>query len=315
MIMPQSVADEFQDRVLNIAHRGARAFAPENTLPAFAKAPQFGCEMIELDVHLSRDNQIIVHHDDNLLRCTDVENQFPGLPSYFISDFGYEEINRLDAGSWFTQELALPAEKRQGFLQSLTPEEFARYIPPEDLASYASGAVKVPTLRQALELARNLGLKVNVELKMLPRMYPGLTDAVIDLVEELAMQIDVLISSFDHEQLRRVRQRSPIIATAVLTNERLALPGDYLQRIGANALNTGTDPLGLNSLTRTLDAEAIGALRKLDVSVNVWTCNDKPHMRQLIAAGVTGLISDYPNRVREVLDESTAITDQADSVS
>jgi glycerophosphoryl diester phosphodiesterase len=51
------------------------------------------------------------------------------------------------------------------------------------------------------------------------------------------------------------------------------------------------------------------------MSVNVWTCNDKAQMRQLIAAGVTGLISDYPNRVREVLDESTARADQADPVS
>lgn len=313
--MPPSAARLSPDRILNIAHRGARAFAPENTLVAFAKASRFGCEMIELDVHLSQDRELIVHHDDNLLRCTDAEIQFPGLTSYFISDFSYEEISRLDAGSWFTQELALPAEKRQGFLQSLTPDEFARHIPPEDLAYYASGAVKVPTLRQSLELARSLGLKVNIELKMLPRMYPGLTDAVVDLVEALAMPADVLISSFDHAQLRRVRQRSPIIATAVLTNERLALPGDYLQRIGANALNSGTDPLGLNSLTRTPDAEAISALRKRNMSINVWTCNDKAQMRQLIAAGVTGLISDYPNRVREVLDEFIAKTDQADPVS
>jgi glycerophosphoryl diester phosphodiesterase len=313
--MSQSAAGPSQDRILNIAHRGARAFAPENTLAAFAKASRFGCDMIELDVHLSQDHEIIVHHDDHLLRCTDAAKQFPELPSYFVSDFSYEEISRLDAGSWFTQELALPAEKRQGYLQSLTDEEFERYIPPEDLAYYASGTVKVPTLRQSLELARNLGMKVNIELKMLPRMYPGLTDAVIDLVESLAIQADVLISSFDHVQLRQVRQRSPALATAVLTNERLALPGDYLQRIGANTLNIGTDPLGLNSLARTPDAETIDALRRLGMSVNVWTCNDKAQMRQLIAAGVTGLISDYPNRIREVLDESTARTDPADSVS
>lgn len=289
--------------ILNIAHRGARAFAPENTLEAFAKAQTFGCEMIELDVHLSRDNELIVHHDDNLLRCTDVKDRFPEQPSYFISDFSYEEIRQLDAGRWFTQELALSPEKRQGFLQSLTPDEFARHIPPEDLALYASGAVKVPTLRQALELAQNLGLKVNIELKMLPRMYSGLTDAVLDLVEALAMQADVLISSFDHAQLWQVRQRTPAVPTAVLTNERLALPGDYLERIGAGAFHPGTEPLGLHSLSRRLDSESIQALRKLGKQVNVWTCNDKAQMRQLIAAGITGLISDYPNRVREVLDE------------
>lgn len=301
--MPLKNPDESSSPILNIAHRGARAFAPENTLPAFAKALTFGCDMIELDVHLSKDHEIIVHHDDNLIRCTDVKSKFPDQPSYFISDFYYEEISQLDAGSWFARELNLSAEDRQGFLRSLTPEEFTGYISPEDLAGYASGAVKVPTLRQTLELARSLGLRVNIELKLLPRMYPGLADAVLDLVEKMAMQADVLISSFDHEQLRLVRERSPDIATAVLTNERLALPADYLQRIGANAYHPGTDPLGLHSLTHTLDAGAIDAVRKQGKNVNVWTCNDKEQMRQLIAAGVTGLISDYPNRVREVVDE------------
>jgi len=295
-------------RILNIAHRGARAFAPENTLPAFAKAQTFGCQMIELDVHLSKDHEIIVHHDDNLIRCTDVKDKFPEQPSYFISDFYYEEIDQLDAGGWFARELNLPAEDRQGFLQGLTPEEFAYYLSPEDLAHYASGAVKVPTLGQTLELAHSLSLRVNIELKMLPRMYPGLTEAVLDLVEAMAMQADVLISSFDHEQVRWVRERSPDIPTAVLTNERLALPGDYLQRIGADALHPGTEPLGLQSLTRTLDVEAIAAVRKLGKGVNVWTCNDKDDMRQLLAAGVTGLISDYPNRVREVIAELDVMT-------
>jgi glycerophosphoryl diester phosphodiesterase len=307
--MPNNTAEQSTNRILNIAHRGARAFAPENTLPAFAKAQTFGCDMIELDVHLSKDNEIVVHHDDNLIRCTDVKDKFPGQPSYFISDFYYEELTQLDAGSWFAKELNLPAQDRQGYLQSLTPEEFAQHLGAEDLAYYVSGAVKIPSLRQALELARSLGLKVNVELKMLPRMYTGLTDAVLDLVEDMTMAADVLISSFDHEQLRQVRQRSPNIATAILTNERLALPGDYLERIGADAFHPGTEPLGLHSITRILDTEPISTLRKLGKQVNVWTCNDKDSMRRLIAGGVTGLISDYPNRVREVLDESAFITD------
>lgn len=295
--------DATETRVLNIAHRGARAFAPENTLEAFAKAKTFGCEMIELDVHLSKDNEIIVHHDDQLTRCSDVEVKFPGRASYFISDFDLEEIKQLDAGSWFARELNLPAQHRQGFLQSLTPEESAHYISPEELAHYASGKVAVPTLGQVLELSRALGLRVNIELKMLPRMYPGLTDAVIDLIEAMAMQADVLISSFDHAQLPRVRERAPTIATAVLTNERLALPAEYLQRIGADALHPGTEPLGLQALTPAIDADAIAAVRESGKGLNVWTCNEKDAMRRLIAAGVSGLISDYPNRVREVIGE------------
>lgn len=301
--MTNNATEKSPNRIINIAHRGARAFAPENTLPAFAKAQTFGCDMVELDVHLSKDHEIIVHHDDNLIRCTDVKDKFPDQPSYFISDFYYEELKMLDAGSWYARELALPAENRQGFLQSLSQEEFERYISPEDLAQYASGSIQIPTLRQALDLAQNLGLRVNIELKMLPRMYPGLTNAVLDLVDSLEMQNAVLISSFDHEQLRLVRQHSSSIATAVLTNERLALPVEYLQRIGADAFHPGTEPLGLNSLTGALDKGAINAVRRQGMRVNVWTCNDKDEMRQLVAAGVTGLISDYPNRVQEVLSK------------
>src|SRR5438477_10719480 len=64
--------------VLNIAHRGARAFAPENTLEAFEKAARLGCPMFECDVHLSADGELIVVHDDDLVRCSNVREAFPG---------------------------------------------------------------------------------------------------------------------------------------------------------------------------------------------------------------------------------------------
>src|SRR5947199_4696463 len=86
--------------VLNIAHRGARAFAPENTLEAIAAATHFGCHMVELDVHLSRDGELIVVHDDDLVRCSNVRQVFPGRAPWFVSDFTAQEIAKLDAGSW-----------------------------------------------------------------------------------------------------------------------------------------------------------------------------------------------------------------------
>src|SRR5262245_10871035 len=73
--------------VLNIAHRGASAFAPENTMEAFRKAADLGCHLIELDVHFSKDNELIVIHDDDLNRCSDVKSRFPNRKSYFVSDF------------------------------------------------------------------------------------------------------------------------------------------------------------------------------------------------------------------------------------
>ncbi|WP_020160221.1 glycerophosphodiester phosphodiesterase [Methylobacter marinus] len=290
--------------VLNIAHRGARAFAPENTLAAFEKARHFGCRMFELDVHLSKDGELIVHHDDQLTRCTDVRVKFPGRGRYAVADFTGDELRRLDAGSWYVDQLALPAGRRQGFLQGLTDEEREQFVSARDLARYASGEIGLPTLQQALELARREELMVNIELKSLPCMYPGMAEAVVELVEWLGMESYVLISSFDHEQLVSVRRRSDSIATGVLTGDRLAKPAAYLELLDADAYHPNTDAVGLNSLARKLDPCGIADVLAANRAVNVWTCNDKDQMRQLIAADVTGVISDFPNRVRAVLLES-----------
>lgn len=299
----QRVSKVFPGGVLNIAHRGARAFAPENTLAAFEKAKLLGCPMFEIDVHRSKDGDLIVHHDDQLTRCTDAKKKFPGRNSYFISDFTSAQLLALDAGSWYVEQLSLPAEMRQWFLQSLTDDEIKQFVSREDLDLYASGEIKLPTLKQTLELAQSLDLLVNIELKTLPRMYPGLTNAVVDLIEKLNWEHCVLISSFDHQQLQLVRQRNQSIATAVLTGDRMVNPVAYLKLLDADAYHPGLDSLGFNGVERKLDTTGIHDAIEQGCAVNAWTCNDKAEMRQLIAAGITGIISDYPNRVRDVLEE------------
>ena len=102
--------------VLNIAHRGARAFAPENTLAAFEKSKTFGCQMFEMDVRLSKDGELVVYHDEQLTRCTDIKAKFPGRSSYYVRDFTYDELRTLDAGSWYIEQLLLPGSQRQEFL-------------------------------------------------------------------------------------------------------------------------------------------------------------------------------------------------------
>jgi glycerophosphoryl diester phosphodiesterase len=296
--------------VLNIAHRGARAFAPENTLPSFEKAEAFGCHMFELDVHVSKDGELIVHHDDRLNRCTDVEARFPGRDTYFVSDFSYEELCTLDAGSWYVAELSRPAARREYFLQTLTDEELERFVSAEDRARYGSGGVRLPTLRQALEVARRTGMMVNIEIKTLPRMYPALTEQVIALVTSLGLERRVLLSSFDHQQLIVVRRITDVIATGALTSDRLAKPGEYLQLLDGDAYNPGCygdyDSIGFGSVAGRLDPAGIISARGAGRGVNVWTCNDPAQMRALIAAGATGLITDFPNRVRDVLMEKSA---------
>lgn len=73
--------------VLVIAHRGARAYAPENTLPAFRKAAELGAAMVELDVQLTADGLPVVLHDDTLERCSNVTAAFPGRTDYRVQSF------------------------------------------------------------------------------------------------------------------------------------------------------------------------------------------------------------------------------------
>ena len=83
-------------KFMNIAHRGASSYAPENTFAAYDKALAMGVNHVELDVHLTRDGQIVVIHDDTLDRTTNGHGR--------VADFTLEELRALDAGSWFGPE-------------------------------------------------------------------------------------------------------------------------------------------------------------------------------------------------------------------
>jgi glycerophosphoryl diester phosphodiesterase len=293
--------------VLNIAHRGARAFAPENTLPAFAKAVAMGCSMFELDVHMSKDGELVVHHDDRLARCTDVAAKFPNRRPYYLSDFTFSELRTLDAGSWFGDELSRSRGQRQSFLQGLTDEETEAFVRRDDRRLYASGAVQLPSLREALEFAKQAGVMVDIELKTLPRMYDGLADALVRLIASMQMQESVLVTSFDHEQLVAVRALSNTVALGALVNGRLGRPADYLRLLDADAyLPNGCgkgDSLGFGSVSGELDLSSTRQVREAGGHVMVWTCNDPGRIERLVATGVTGIISDYPNRVGRVLGD------------
>ena len=146
---------------------------------------------------------------------------------------------------------------------------------------------------------------VNVEIKTLPRLYPGIAEKVVTLVEELKMKREVIISSFDHEQLAKVRKQ-PGDRDGRGVRDRLHNPGRYVRELlDGDAYNPGCydgyDTLGFSSVSGKLDRSAIRSARKAGLGVNVWTENDPARMKALIEAGVTGIFTDYPNRLRGVL--------------
>ncbi len=262
-----------------VAHRGARSVAPENTLLAARRAYGFSAEQWELDVQLTRDGELVVLHDDGLARTSDVVKKFPWRFFWQVKNFTLAEVKTLDAGSWYL--------KKDPFGQiengTLNAEEQAQIA-----------GTDFPTLREALELTKELGWKVNVELKDVSKT-PG--DAVIvaktvALIEELDMVESVLISSFKHDYLVQVKALNPAIQTAALVTE-MEDPIALLKSLGADAINP--------NYSKITDLAIIKEIRDAGYDVYVWTVNDENEMMECINAGVSGVITDYPQRMVDVL--------------
>jgi glycerophosphoryl diester phosphodiesterase len=138
---------------LVIAHRGARSLAPENTLAAAMAAWRLGADGWELDVRMTKDGELILMHDETLSRTTNAPSLFPNRSPWLVSDFTLEEIKMLDAGSWFVDQ------DPYGTIA-------AGEVSPEEAAKFRGE--KVPTLKEALALTKELGFWVNIELKSRP---------------------------------------------------------------------------------------------------------------------------------------------------
>lgn len=272
--------DHVGDRVLIVAHRGARSLAPENTLAAARSALQCGAHMWELDVALTRDGVPVVFHDYSLERTTDVvaRPEFAGRRPWRVCDFTLAEIRALDAGSWYG---------RQDPFGQVT----AGTVTGADLSGFEG--IRVPTLREALDLVRESGWLVNVELKDHRglRGHGEVTGSVLGLIRELDLAEQVLLSSFQHNYLLEARGLLPDLALGVLVGESApADPVALVRELGAHAYHPD----------RALVTPAkIARLRTAGIRVNVWTVNDETEARTLAAAGATGIITDFPQRLAD----------------
>src|SRR3954453_9536449 len=169
---------------LNIAHRGASAELPENTLPALRRGGERGADMVEIDVQRSADGALVVMHDPTLTRTTNVRAVFPHRSPWRVSDFTLEELRRLDAGSWKMQ-----TEDGHG----------------------------VPTLSEVLDLVAAVGVGLQLELKA-PDRYPGVVADLVDALVHAPAAAQVVVQSFNVTSMKELSARMPGIRVAVLGN-------------------------------------------------------------------------------------------------
>jgi glycerophosphoryl diester phosphodiesterase len=179
-----------------IAHRGASKLAPENTMYAFDLGYKLGAEGIETDVQLTKDNVPVLIHDETVKRTTS--------GSGYVKDYMYDELKKLDAGSWFSPEFR--------DARIITLEDFLVWIKPKDLY-------------------------INIELKNNKIDYHNLETIVYNKLKDHRLLERTTLSTFNPNSVKRLEKYRDSIEVAFLTSKRNPNLIEYAKSIGANALH------------------------------------------------------------------------------
>lgn len=241
-------ASRMSDRqTLVIGHRGAAGLAPENTMAAFQKALDVGCDGIEFDVQRSADGHLVVAHDDEMDRTTNI--------SGLLRDLDLAEIQAADSGSWFDPVFA---------------------------------GEKIPSLPELFRWLQGNDLLIFLELKD-PFRFEGIEQQVIAMIHEYHLAERVQLRSFFHESLHICHDIDHSISISELWFHQFPSPSEMTYKT-LNIL------FGLYTPERIAEAHARGQ------KCTAWTVNNMDVARDLIAWGIDGITSDYPDQVIALIE-------------
>ena len=248
---------------LVIAHRGAAGDAPENTIEAFAAAVELGCRYLETDAHVPRDGVVVAFHDGRLDRVTDRRGR--------IADLDIAEVERADAGFHFAA--------------------------PDGTHPYRGRGLRVPRLEEIL--TRWPDARVNIDPKDDHTVEP-----LVALLDRLDAWERVCVGAFSDARLRRVRQLGrgracTSMGPAAVATAKLSSASGRMPRLGADCLQVPTHQGPVPLVT----GRFVRAAHRAGLPVHVWTIDDAPTMRRLLALGVDAIMTNRPRLLFEVLEQ------------
>lgn len=238
---------------LIIAHRGASAYAPENTLAAFKKAIELGADGIELDVHLSKDGEVVVIHDYSVDRTSNGKGQ--------VAELSLKELKALDFGNWFSGQ-------------------------------YRNE--NIPLLEEVLELLKGWNGLLNIEIKH--NRLEGcsqIEEKVLKLLHTYGFLDKVIISSFDHYSLIKIKEIEPSIRICPLYTAALYKPWEYAASLNAFAIHPHY---------HTVTPDVVNQCHERGINVNVYTVDLPQHIKLMMDAGVDGIITNVPDVAIQIRD-------------
>ena len=257
-------------------HRGTRGHLPENTLPSFARAVEMGVDTLEMDVGVTSDGVVVIHHDRRL--NPDVarkDGAWVKAPAPTIFSLTYEQLKSYDVGRIRPNS-----------------EDAARFPHQKPI-----DGTPIPRLADLFAKMKGNSVRFNIETKLVPNA-PDETlppepfaRALVAEVRKAGMAKRTTIQSFDFRTLKVVEKEAPEIATAYLTEGKNSDPAK-VREAGARLWSPNF---------KDLDAATVAKARELGLRIVAWTVNEPDDIRHVLALKLDGIISDYPDRVRTAL--------------
>ncbi len=264
-------------------HRGARGLVPENTIPSFLKALEFGVDTLELDVVISRDNQIVVSHEPWFASVISLDKNGNPIPEdkekeFNIYKMDYAEIKLFDVGSLGNK--GFPEQQKMKIHKPLLKEVFS------EVQKY----IRKNKLKQ---------VRYNIEIKSNPagdNVYHPVTSVFARLIydEVLAnkMQKNVIIQSFDVRPLQELRKLPVKLPLALLVGNK-----DGIEK---SIANLGFQPDTYSPHFSLVDEATVAYCRERNIKIVPWTVNEIADLERMKKFDLDGIITDYPDRAVKI---------------
>lgn len=288
----QAIPIRMEHQIEIIGHRGARGLFPENTIDGFINTIKLGVRTLELDVVISKDNQVVVSHEPwmHYKFCTEPNGQKVKMRSlHNLYKMDYAEIKKYDCG-----------KRGHG--------EF-----PKQRPSPAYKPLLVETIRAIENYSRTngfAGIEYIIEIKSHdktdnlfhppPPLYAKLVN---DELQKLAINERLVVKSFDVRPLQEMRQLDPSL--------RIGLLVANMGSVKKNLDRLGFTPYTYNPSHRIAKQKNVDEAHQMGMKVMAWTVNDISEMQRMRAIGVDGIITDYPDVAFTALGIKQAVTGSA----
>jgi glycerophosphoryl diester phosphodiesterase len=288
-------------------HRGARGLAPENTLPSFERALALGVDTLELDIAITRDGVLVIHHDPTLNPNTTrdasgrwLEKRGPAIHTLTWAELQTFDVGRLKPGS-----------------------DYGRNYPDQQPVD----GTRIPRLSDLFDLVSrsgNAAVRFAIETKIAPdkpeetQAPEPFARAVVEEIRKAGMAPRAAILSFDWRTLQVVQIIAPEIPTVYLSAQQRWLDNIGADRPEGSRWTAGFQWKDHGSVPKMvkaagggvwsvyfgdLDVQKLREAQSLGLKVLVWTVNDPAVAARMLDAGVDGIISDRPDLMRRLLDE------------